>query len=198
MDQCGVEKYSIGGIESQLHESAWLKSKTGGEGTLSFEHDAYLKSYLLDGILNGFKIVDREVGVEKYVMHNYLSVYQPENWPTVNGTICQELESEKYKLVDFIPHCVHALGVITDCSSPKNRSINNFMMMMLQSSCNWKHSWRRLIYRRPIIYSVPVFPGHWQYQGVCWKFSQIGRQLLIDTRLCFGLRCAPFIFVVIT
>lgn len=41
--------------------------------------------------------------------------------------------------------------------------------------------------------SVSVRADHWGYQGISWNFGD-GDNYYVDTRLCFGLRCAPFIF----
>lgn len=41
--------------------------------------------------------------------------------------------------------------------------------------------------------SISVNPSHWNLQGVRWRVG--GEDVfLLDTRLCFGLKCAPFIF----
>lgn len=41
--------------------------------------------------------------------------------------------------------------------------------------------------------SISVNPSHWNLQGVRWKVGG-DDVFLLDTRLCFGLKCAPFIF----
>ena len=45
--------------------------------------------------------------------------------------------------------------------------------------------------------AVPISPDQWTYQGINWPLDGIDT-LLKDTRLCFGLRCAPFIFSTIS
>lgn len=40
--------------------------------------------------------------------------------------------------------------------------------------------------------SISVNPPHWSLQGIRWNVNGVDR-FLLDTRLCFGLRCAPFI-----
>lgn len=37
-------------------------------------------------------------------------------------------------------------------------------------------------------------PYHWTFQGLRWKISGY----LVDTRLCFGISCAPYIFQTIS
>lgn len=204
------KEYRIGGLISQLHPSAWLSE-------MRFENDAYLKSYLLEGIMQGFKIVDNSANIDRYLVENYSSATRDSTWSKVNDTICQEIVSSKYKLVDVIPHCVHALGVvhqnnkmriITDCSRPAERSINNYMNETCQAF-HYKTVYEVAALMEPNLFiatidvasayrSVPIYPGHWTYQGVSWKFDRIHSKFLVDTRLCFGLRCAPFIFTQIS
>ena len=43
--------------------------------------------------------------------------------------------------------------------------------------------------------SVPIFPPHSDYQGMRWDFDDgQGTVFLRENHLCFGLKCAPFIF----
>ena len=45
--------------------------------------------------------------------------------------------------------------------------------------------------------SVPILADHWKYQGISWMMDGELCDLL-DTHLCFGLRCAPYIFTMIS
>lgn len=45
--------------------------------------------------------------------------------------------------------------------------------------------------------SVNVCPAHREFQGFCWDYNGNSRYFT-DNCLCFGLRCAPFIFTQIT
>lgn len=38
-----------------------------------------------------------------------------------------------------------------------------------------------------------VHPNHWKFQGLAWQFEG-AQQYIYDTRICFGLRCAPYLF----
>lgn len=122
-------------------------------------------------------------------------------------------------ITNIIPHCVHSLGAvskgcneyrpITDCKRPLNVSINNFMTSTYQyfkfqtmddvcgklkqgmfvASIDIAAAYR----------SISVNSEHWKYQGVCWDFLDgAGPQYMLDTRLCFGLRCAPFLFSMVS
>lgn len=74
------ENHMIGGIISQLNPSAWYYE-------LQFEHDSYEKSYILNGVMNGFCIVNENAAIQPYKMNNYSSVLQGEGWNTVNESI---------------------------------------------------------------------------------------------------------------
>ena len=43
--------------------------------------------------------------------------------------------------------------------------------------------------------SVPILPDHRDFQGFKWDFVDgRGERFFRENRLCFGLKCAPFIF----
>lgn len=118
-----------------------------------------------------------------------------------------------------MPHCVHAIGAvakgpneyrpITDCRRPIALSINNFMdttynyfkFQTLDDVCNTlkPNMFMASIDIASAYRSISVQESHWDYQGVCWQFSEESQvQYMKDTRLCFGLRCTPYIFSVIS
>lgn len=41
--------------------------------------------------------------------------------------------------------------------------------------------------------SIMVHPDQWHYQGVKWELDGVPTYLM-DTHICFGLRCAPYLF----
>lgn len=45
--------------------------------------------------------------------------------------------------------------------------------------------------------TVSIHPDHWDFQGISWNYGGVPTYLK-DTRLCFGLRCAPYIFTQIS
>lgn len=45
--------------------------------------------------------------------------------------------------------------------------------------------------------SIHINPRQWKYQGLRWEISGQMRYL-VDTRLCFGISCAPYIFQTIS
>lgn len=183
---------------------------------LSFESDLGLKSFIEDGIHNGFRIVDEGAVVEPYNCSNYKSVYG-EAFDFLDELIKGELAEGKFVVADIRPRCVHALGVvpksngsyrpITDCSRPSGVSINNFMNVTHQEfkyvsideaceeivpgdficSVDLSSAYR----------SINIRPDNWQYQGIRWRLED-KEVYLYDTRLSFGLKSAPYIFTQIS
>lgn len=41
--------------------------------------------------------------------------------------------------------------------------------------------------------SIMVHPSQWRYQGVSWPINGV-QTYLLDTHICFGLKCAPYLF----
>lgn len=196
----------IGGLRSQLKSSFWNRE-------LEHEMDLELAEFIREGVHHGFRIVDAEADVSEYRCANYKSVLEGESAEFVNDLIILELTQEKYVLADYEPLCVHALGAvrkksgsfrpITDCKRPLLHSINNYMDTTFQTfkyhssdsvcelmtpSCYMATVDIASAYR-----TIPVNPEDWKYQGISWLIENEQRYLY-DTRLCFGLRCAPFIF----
>lgn len=200
------EDYKIGGVPVQLNPAAWFYE-------LQYENDGYLKSYIQKGVLGGFDIIDDPSLVTGYDSSNYSSVLFDPAYSYIDTLIRDEIDKGKYLVVNEKPKCIHALGAvkksdstyrpITDCSQPDNGSINNFMETTHQK---FVYNSVDLVTKmmRPGIFSstvdisaayraIPINPRHRTYQGLRWS---VDGQLkyLVDTHLCFGARCAPFIF----
>lgn len=142
------------------------------------------------------------------ICSNYNSVLQNESTEFVHNLIISELLDDKFVVADHQPLCVHALGairkknggnrLITDCRRPLNISINNFQSFEYKSSddvCNlmYQSCYMATVDILSAYHSVAISPLDWDYQGISWKVK--GQQtFLFDTRLSFGLRCAPYIF----
>lgn len=202
----------IGGLPSQLRLRAW-RHELNSDNT-----HTDLNAFILQGVKYGFAIVDN-TDIPSYCMSNYKSATQGDAKLKFDELFKTELKEFKLLNVDVMPHCVHALGAvpkgkhefrpITDCKRPLAVSINNFMnstysyfkFQTLDDVCaSLKPNMFMASVDIAAAYrSVSVRADHWKYQGVCWKFSdQEGSQYMQDTRLCFGLRCAPYIFSVIS
>lgn len=177
------------------------------------ESDEEMKNYLLHGVKQGFQVVDKNAPISSYFCENYKSVLVGESSEYVNNLIIQELLEDKFVLADHEPICVHTLGAvpkkgngfrpITDCKRPLDISINNYMeeafqtfayqssddvCELMQPGCSMATVDVVNAYR-----SVSVNPSDWEYFGISWIFDN-ERCFLFDTRVCFGLRCAPYLF----
>lgn len=203
--------FSANNLGSQMHIPGWRHE-------LSYENDTELRDYLDFGIHNGFLIVDQNCDVLSYECRNYSSVLSGEAFQFVDDIIHRELAEGKYVVSSSKPHCVHSLGAvpkkgtnkwrpITDCRRPLGHSINTCMSTTFNSFCFTTVD-KIIDMLRPGMFmasvdiaaayrSVLVHPSQWKYQGVSWCVDGIPTYLL-DTHLCFGLRCAPYIFTQIS
>ena len=196
----------IGGLQSQMNLEAWRHE-------LQYENDADLKGYLDHGVEMGFFIVNPYDDIPSYCCDNYTSVISGDAREFVQRQIQEELEQNKYLKVDIQPHCVHALGaipkndgsyrIITDCKRPLGSSINNYMSETF-ATFSYKRIDDVVALLSPGAFmatvdiasayrSISVHPEQWRYQGVAWpSFSQL--EFMLDTRICFGLRSAPYLY----
>lgn len=202
--------HTVGGFPSQLNLNGWLHE-------LRFEEDKELRSYLMEGVKNGFRILDRNADIKEYECYNYKSALTGEAHVFLDSVIRKEIQEGKYIKTDVKPRNVHAIGAvpksnntyrpITDCKRPLQKSVNNYMTTTHQpfsfstvdqvadmilpgfymSSVDISAAYR----------SVPIHPEDWDHQGIEWQCDGHS-QYYKDTRLCFGVRCAPYIFTKIS
>lgn len=131
----------------------------------------------------------------------------------INELINKELQMGKYLLVQEKPKCIHSLGAviksdntyrpITDCSQPKGLSVNNHMnkthySFVYNSVDDVASMMRPGIFAATVDISsayrtIPIKEQHRQCQGVRWKIAG-ELSYLVDTHLCFGAKCAPYVF----
>lgn len=98
-------RHTIGGLPSQMNLGSW-------QYELSFENDFHLRSYLYNGILNGFQIVDQNAVIESYCCPNYKSVLVQPCHSVIDDLIHKELKLGRYVIAESQPICVHALGAV--------------------------------------------------------------------------------------
>lgn len=194
-------------LGSQLNLPGWLHE-------LSHENDVNLRNYLSFGVQNGFLIIDEGAEIVSYESKNYRSVESGPAHDFIDNLIKSELSNGKYVLAADKPHCVHALGAvpkkesqkwrpITDCKRPIGFSVNSYMSTTFReftyttvdkvidmikpgyfmSSVDIAAAYR----------SILIHPSNWKYQGIQWVINE-KPTYLYDTHLCFGARCAPYLF----
>lgn len=165
----------------------------------------WLKSYISHAVHHGVLIIDRGVEIPRYECQNYNSAMSEPAFSFLNELVHKELLQQRLIMSQTKPHCVHAIGgvpksgggwrPITDCCRPLGKSINNYMdstfkefSRLILHGCHMATVDIEAAYR-----TVTVAPEQWMYQGLAWPVN--GRHsYLLDTSLCFGLRCAPYVF----
>ena len=146
---------------------------------------------------------------------NYLSITEPKFRDEMSSLLLKELSEAKVSVCEDKPQCVHALGAvpksdgrlrpITDCSLPEGSSVNKFMLSTCQEftyrsvndvTRDLVQGYAMCVIDSASAYrSVPIFPGHSKLLGFKLDFQdEKGEINLQENRLSFGLRCAPFIF----
>ena len=167
-----------------------------------------------DGLCDGFEIVDENC-TSKYDCENYLSISKGRFKNEMSDLLKSELLEGKVSFCESKPRCIHSLGAvtksdgrlrpITDCSMPEEDCINNFMNTTCKDfTYNSVNDVARdldegdfmcVVDIASAYRSVPIYPPHLDFQGFTWDFEDgEGEKFLRENRLCFGLKCAPYIF----
>lgn len=212
--QCETNKcldHCVNSLGSQFNIHGWYHE-------LSFENDDRLRNYLWFGVTNGFLIVDEDSSIPSYECRNYKSVETGEAFEFVNSLILSELSQGKYRIAREKRHSVHSLGAvpkkgnnkwrpITDCKRPIGDSINSFMSSTFRDFCYTTVDnvielvtpgcFMSTVDIQAAYLSVLVHPTQWKFQGISWPIEGKATYLY-DTHVCFGLRCAPYLFTQIS
>ena len=127
----------------------------------------------------------------------------------------KEVSEGKVSISKDKPNCIHVMGEvtksdgrlrpITDYSLPESTSINSFMHTTCEEFKYHSVNDVTKILSRGDYMSVldiassyrlvPIYPTHSKFQGFKWDFDDgNGEIVLVENRLCFGLKCAPYIF----
>lgn len=175
------------------------------------------RDFILDGISNGFKIVNVDVcDIDNYEVNNYMSAENNVAKPKLDELLSKELACGKISVSDSKPKCIHAYGAvpkknsdklrpITDCSRPFGKSINDkilndkmryktvdFATKFVKEGCYFAAVDIAAAYR-----SVPIHPTHRCLQGLKWCFEKLDNanyKYYTDNFLCFGCSSSPGIF----
>ena len=199
--------HTIDGIHSPLNPSCWAELLFNEEVP---DEDSL---FILDGVYNGFRVVDLATTIPIYDCENYKSCYADYNYNKMNNVLLSELSSGKISYAKSKPLQIHALGAvpkpngsvrhITDCSMPAKKSVNNFMKDTFSKfSFNTLDdiitkvkpgSFMATIDLQEAYRSVPIHPENRKHFGLNWDFGN-GSTYLTDNFLCFGSKCSAFIF----
>lgn len=164
------------------------------------------KDYIMQGIENGFDIVNNGLPDDPVEVQNYSSALNSKD--LVEDQIKQEISEGRYIIVHEKPKVISALGAIPkpdgrirlihDCSRPHGKAVNDYAkikshikyqsvkdaVQLITPGC-----WLAKIDLQNAYRSVRTNPHHWQFAGLQWKFKGDSKStFLIDTRLPFGAR----------
>ena len=202
-----LDYHSIEGVPSPLRPNGWANMLFDG---LHYDFDTL---FILDGVLNGFRVVDPSADVPIYDCRHYNSCFEEGVFQKMNNVMLAELNSGRISIAAAKPSQVHALGAIlkpngavrhiTDCSRPLLTSVNNFMKHTFSTfSYNTidnaikdvhKYSYMATVDLQDAYRSVPIHPDDRKHFGLSWDFGK-GPSYVTDNFLCFGSKCSAFIF----
>lgn len=203
-------KHIIGSDVSQLKPCRFA-SLLFGNGRVPTDDEIIM----YNGIVDGFDIVSNDV--DSYDNHNYLSILSEDSKSKMDKIVRNELDSGILEVVDEKPKCIHSLGAvskpdggirpITDCSLPVGICINdnmdgltkNFSFKSVDNVVQKMNEgdYITVVDIKSAYRAVSVNPEHSKLQGLRWEIDG-EEKFLQDKRLCFGLRCAPFYFFLIS
>lgn len=197
--------YYLCGVRSQLKPLAWLDMLAGGTGVDPDMH------FILDGVVNGFRVVNDSANIQGYMCKNYSSCCVSDNGSKLKELLEEEFSQGKLSCVRDRPRCVHAIGVIQkkeahkirpiiDCKRPEGKSVNNFTEGVMDrfKFLTVETVVEKIIAGKYFIStvdlsqayrSVLIHPDNRELFGLSFE-----DKLMVDNFLCFGSRAAPFIF----
>ena len=193
----------LGGGNEEL-PTTWL-FRAAWDATLQHDID---REFLLEGFSEGFRVVPDGVAIKPARVSNYRSCYTDSAMPRIDEQVRHELLTGRFIRVDpSLPIRVHAMAAIPkknsnklriiDCSKPTSDCINNhipappFKYVSVDSAMKLmrRRCWMTVLDISEAFRQVPIHPSQHRLFGLTWR-----GQYYLDTRLCFGLRNAPYLF----
>ena len=175
------------------------------------------KEFLLNGISNGFDIIDEDSDISPVLCENHPSA-RPGSplYAKASAQVLNEIECGNYVICDSAPEVVSPMAAIPkpdggvrlihDCSRPPGRSVNDYC------STDWKQKFARVdnaaslmtegcwflkVDLKHAYRSVGISEKSQLATGLQWEFK--GKTIYMkDTKLPFGARLSPGIFHRIT
>ena len=164
--------------------------------TLSLNYEAWHREahedpdrdFILDGIVNGFKIVDESCAPESVECENYPSALT-NHWKVVKQ-IQGELAEGRYVITAEKPKVISAMGAIDksdgtvrlihDCSRPQGRAVNDYALKspkqrfqtindalnLMTPNCYMAKVDLKSAYR-----SIALHPSQYPFMGLKWTFA---------------------------
>ncbi|MCP4932897.1 MAG: hypothetical protein GY927_01530 [bacterium] len=170
--------------------------------------------FILDGIKNGFRIVNENSVPVSACVENYKSAMDSPFREKVEDQLLSEILAGNYQPCSSAPTIISALGAIPkpngrdvrlihDCSRPSGSAVNDyaenipFRYQTLDDAVNitGKNYWLAKVDLKSAYRSVDIHPENYEFTGLQWTFRGTQEPIfLIDTKLPFGARLAPGIF----
>ena len=171
------------------------------------------EQFILEGIKQGFHIIDPDCDIQMTEMPNHKSALDPNVKPFIEETIVGEIQSGNYIVCDSKPLIVSAIGavpkgdsgyrLIHDCSLPVDGSLNSHAPEMDKYSYESVDSAMSMLkpgyfmakidiksaYRH-----IPIHPTSQRATGLKWTFSNGREAWFYDAKLPFGARASPTVF----
>lgn len=171
------------------------------------------REFILNGLQNGFDIIDKDACPTKIQCENHLSA-RPGSplYDKATKQILHEIGMGNYEVVSHPPDIISPIGVIAkpdggvrlihDCSMPQGQAVNDYC------TADWHQRFARVddaaalvtegcfmakIDLQAAYRSVPISKHSQKVTGLHWKFGN-RTVYLRDTKLCFGSRLAPGVF----
>lgn len=171
------------------------------------------RTFILNGIKNGFDIIDPALSLKAIELDNHFSASEASDlYEKATSQILQEIELGNYVQAPCPPTIVSPLGVIPksdggvrlihDCSRPKGFSVNDYetdlekhRYQSVDDACKLveKGSYLAKIDLKSAYRSIPISKHSMKVTGLKWKINNKW-QYFYDSKLPFGSRAAPGIF----
>ena len=185
-----------------LHLATWEKE---------LEHDPD-RAFILEGIKNGFQLVNTTKAPQPCLMKNYTSAAVHSE--AVEAEIFKELAEGRYEIMTEKPTIVSAMGaipksdgsvrIIHDCSRPKGAAVNDQAMDLGKQKYQTLHdaislitpgSYLAKVDLKGAFRSCALHPNQYPFMGLQWKFTgNCDVSYIQEKHMCFGARAAPAIF----
>ena len=173
------------------------------------------RDYLLQGLIEGFRIISRDSELRHAEATNYKSATEHDVRDTVEMTIREEIQQGNYIVTTEKPTIVSALGAIPkpdsdkvrlihDCSRPQHSNVNSYTdtqhhysyvtvdkaVSLIKSNVYLAKIDLKSAYRH-----VPIHPSNYPATGLSWQFrGDNALTYLYDSKLPFGAAKSPEIF----
>ena len=170
------------------------------------------RDFLLTGIKHGFNIVDNLDLQNNVEQQNYNSTLIHKQ--AVQKQILEEIEENRYQIVNEKPALISALGAIEkgegkirlihDCSRPPSHALNDYVTERERFSYQTLKDAGDLINPGSYLCKIDlksayryvcIHPSNYKFTGLKWTFDSDREPVyMVDTRLPFGSKLAPGIF----